>query len=110
MIHAKINPKSQKYDMKLVDITMDMCRLTKGAPNLFLNQMITAFKKHSNYSLKCPTKKGFYCLNNLRTDQVMSPVKQFQFHIKSTISVVVENKTEKRRLLFAELFGKYSSE
>lgn len=88
---------------------MDMCRLTKGAPNLFLNQMINAFKKHSNYSLKCPTKKGFYCLKNLRTDQLVFPVKQFEFHIKSTFFVVVENKREKRRLLFVELFGKYSS-
>lgn len=90
-------------------MTLNICRLTGGMSNLFLGKVLEAFKKHSNYSLQCPTRKGFYKLTNMSTTGLRFPFDNFHFNFKMRVFVLFKNEKKKKEIGFVDFYGLYSN-
>lgn len=105
--HSKTNQNSKKYDKKLTEVTFNVCTLAKETSNIFLGQIIDSFKKHSNYSFRCPNKKGTFYVANMTTGFIVFPMTRFDFSIKSTGFINLKNNKTNLKLYYFELRGYY---
>lgn len=87
---------------------LDICRLTGGISNIFFGQMIKMFREHSNYTMKCPLKKGYYHVTNVNTGQLLFPVKKFDFLCEGKFFGYLTKGNDKKRISFIKFFGSYS--
>lgn len=91
----------------MTEVTFNVCSLTKETSNIFLGQIIDSFKQHSNYSFRCPTKKGLFYVDNLAMGFMVFPMARFDFSIKSTGYVNLKNNKTNLKVYSFELRGYY---
>lgn len=95
---------------KVMELTMNLCKLSTGrVSNLFFGPVFKLLLQYSNYSFKCPAKKGFFIYKNMKTDKLVFPVKKAYFKCRITFLGIPLKSKRKEIVTFVELIGVYQN-
>lgn len=86
---------------------INACKLTGGINVFFLGSYFELVRKHSNFTLKCPYKKGFYVFKDQNADLIKIPLKNLKFYAEFTVFGLTKNERTKRPILYFRFYGDY---
>lgn len=107
-VKFKSYPSMKRYDRRLGEYSMNICRALWTVSDLFIARIIDVFKKKTNYTFSCPTKAGTYHLSDMNTNVIMFPSQRTAFHAKGDLLVFLSKDGKGRRVAFVEVTFTYT--